>query len=352
VLLRGFDSPAGAAELEELLAGLYQTLVTEHERSSPRHQVSRNVYTSTDHPADQEIFLHNEMSYSHIWPLRIGFCCRIQPGTGGETPIADTRQVLQLIPPDIRARFARKGVMYVRNYGNGFGLPWQESFQTSDRAAVEAYCRRSGLVAEWKDNNQLRTRRVGAALARHPVTGQTVWFNHATFFHVSTLEPVLRDNLLAELSPEDVPTNSFYGDGSPIEADVLATLRDAYRRARTSFPWRAGDILLIDNMLTAHGRAAFTGPRQVLVAMAEPVTEGTSVGVPFKVSCVVDALPEQCPRRRPVQIPLSLPSLELSGYCLNAVQLHVNAADVLVRRGIDGDGFRYPPICAPTPVPG
>ena len=38
----------------------------------------------------------------------------------------------------------------------------------------------------------------------------------------------------------------------------------------------------------------------------------------------------------PVQIPFSLLFLELSGYYMNAVQLHVNAADVLVRRGIHG----------------
>jgi len=42
----------------------------------------------------------------------------------------------------------------------------------------------------------------------------------------------------------------------------------------------------------------------------------------------------------PMQITLSLLFLELGGYCVNAVQLHVYAADVLVRRGVDGDGFR------------
>jgi len=42
----------------------------------------------------------------------------------------------------------------------------------------------------------------------------------------------------------------------------------------------------------------------------------------------------------PVQIPFSLPFLERSSYRVNAVQLHVSAADVLVRPGVDGDGFR------------
>ena len=46
------------------------------------------------------------------------------------------------------------------------------------------------------------------------------------------------------------------------------------------------------------------------------------------------------PPQRLAQIPLSLLFLELSGYCVNAVQRHVNAADVLVRRGVDRDGSR------------
>ena len=37
---------------------------------------------------------------------------------------------------------------------------------------------------------------------------------------------------------------------------------------------------------------------------------------------------------------LSLLFLELISDCVNAVRLHVYAADVLVRRGVDGEGFR------------
>src|SRR3954447_13434114 len=55
VLLRGFRVP-DAGTFEALVATLYPNLVAEHERSSPRHRVAGNVYTSTDHPADQTIF--------------------------------------------------------------------------------------------------------------------------------------------------------------------------------------------------------------------------------------------------------------------------------------------------------
>jgi hypothetical protein len=42
----------------------------------------------------------------------------------------------------------------------------------------------------------------------------------------------------------------------------------------------------------------------------------------------------------PVQASLSLLFLELSGYCMNAVWLHVYAADVLVRPGVGRDDSR------------
>ncbi len=41
-----------------------------------------------------------------------------------------------------------------------------------------------------------------------------------------------------------------------------------------------------------------------------------------------------------VRFPLSLLFLEQSGYFLNVVQRHVYAADLLVRCGVDRDGFR------------
>jgi hypothetical protein len=235
--------------------------------------VTGDVYTSTDYPADQPIFVHNELSYSYSWPMRIAFFCVEAPTSGGETPIADTRMVLELIDPEIRARFGEKRVMYLRNHQPGLGHSWQSAFQSTDPAVVEAYCRGAGLDVEWIDGRGLRTRRVAAAIARHPVTRELVWFNHAAFFHVSTLEPGLRSALQAQVREEDLPSQSFYGDGSPIEPSVLDMLRSAYEQATVSFPWRQGDVLLLDNMLVAHGRSPFDGPRLVVVAMAQLVTE-------------------------------------------------------------------------------
>jgi len=243
-----------------------------HERSSPRTQVSGNIYSSTDHPADQSIFLHNEQSYNRTFPLRILFFCMTPATQGGETPIADTRRVFKRIDPGIRQCFLQKQWMYVRNFGDGFGLQWQEAFQTEDRTQVEVYCRSVGIEFEWKDGGRLRTRQVRPAAAPHPQTGEAVWFNHATFFHVSTLEKTTQESLLTMFQAEDLPNNTYYGDGSTIEPSVMDELREAYWSETVSFRWEKGDVLMLDNMLVAHGRAPFIGPRKVVVGMAQPFT--------------------------------------------------------------------------------
>ena len=125
---------------------------------------------------------------------------------------------------------------------------------------------------EWKDGERLRTRAVRPALARHPRSGEVLWFNHATFFHISTLAPEIRSELLELFDEPDLPANTYYGDGSPIELEVLDNLRSIYQRETLRFPWQRGDVLLLDNMMVAHGRAPFHGERKILVGMAEPVT--------------------------------------------------------------------------------
>jgi alpha-ketoglutarate-dependent taurine dioxygenase len=272
LLLRGFPDVT-AAVFEQVVMALSVTALLEYaQRSSPRSVVTGRIYTSTEYPPHAPIFLHNENSYQHTWPGVIAFCCMTPATTGGETPIADVRRVLARLDadPDLVEPFERLGVLYVRHFSRGAGLTWQEAFQTDDRDVVERYCRDAGIACEWTDRDGLRTRQRRPAIARHPVTGERLWFNHATFFHVSTLPDEIRESLLAAVSPDELPNNTYYGDGTPIPWDVAERLRDAYRRETVTFPWQAGDILILDNMRVAHGRSPFTGARQVLVAMAEP----------------------------------------------------------------------------------
>jgi len=268
LLFRGFGV-SSASTFEQFIKVTAGELFGYHERSSPRTEVGNHIYTSTDYPSEYPIFLHNEHSYARDVPLKIYFYCDTAPRQGGETPIADCRKVLARIPAAIRERFRTHGWRYVRNFGLGLGLSWETSFQTNDRSEVERYCAENGINCSWLGENRLRTVQNRPALATHPYSREKVWFNHATFFHVSTLPELVRESLLAEFAESELPNNTYYGDGTSIEAEVLETLRDAYLQEKRMFPWERGDILILDNMLVAHARESFQGPRKILVGMAD-----------------------------------------------------------------------------------
>lgn len=269
ILFRNFKVQS-VAVFEQFIRAISGELLEYSYRSTPRSHVSGQIYTSTEYPADQSIPLHNEMSYSSNWPMKIWFFCVQCAEKGGETPIAENRRVFNRIPPSIREEFIQKKVMYVRNYGAGLDLPWQDVFQATSRADVEKFCSRAGIEYEWKSGDRLKTRQICQAVARHPETGEMVWFNQAHLFHVSNLQPQVRESLLSEFEEEDLPRNAYYGDGSPIETSMLDEIRRVYQQEAVIFPWKDGDILMLDNMLAAHGRAPFEGPRKVVVGMAEP----------------------------------------------------------------------------------
>lgn len=270
ILFRGFQVPT-VAEFERLIAAVSGELLEYSYRSTPRHQVSGRIYTSTEYPADQTIPMHNEMAYTRSWPMKIWFFCVKKAEQGGETPVADSRKVFNRIDPRIRERFMHKGVMYMRNYGQGVDLSWQDVFQTNDKAVVEEFCRSAGIAFEWRSDNRLRTTQVCQAAANHPKTNQMVWFNQAHLFHISGLPPDTRKAMLSVFKEEDLPRNTYYGDGTPIEMPVLDEIRAIYEQEMIAFPWDEGDVLLLDNMLTAHGRAPYRGKRKIVVGMAEQV---------------------------------------------------------------------------------
>ncbi len=187
ILFRGFKVET-VERFEEFARVVSPELLDYRERSSPRTEVTKGIYTSTDYPADQPIHFHNEQSYTKSWPMKLWFYCVTAAEQGGATPIADGRKVLGLIDPKIKERFLEKRVIYVRNYGDGLGLPWQTAFQATRPSEVEAYCRQADIEFQWKDGNRLRTRQTFDTIVAHPKTHEQVWFEHTAFFHISSLD--------------------------------------------------------------------------------------------------------------------------------------------------------------------
>jgi alpha-ketoglutarate-dependent taurine dioxygenase len=267
ILFRGFavEMPRGFREVAAAAADLMEYVY----RSTPRSNVAAQVYTSTEYPADQFIPPHCEEAYQRDWPMKLIFGCEIAPESGGCTPLVDVVRVTEAIDAGVRDEFARRGVMYVRNYGRGADLPWPSVFQTSDREEVERFCAANAIEAEWLDDDVLRTRQVCQGMATHPVTGDRVWFNQAQLFHVSSLAADVREALVTLFDPDSLPRNAYFGDGAAIDEDVLVHVRNAFEAGTIAFPWQRGDVLILDNMLVAHAREPYRGPRRILTAMGD-----------------------------------------------------------------------------------
>ena len=57
------------------------------------------------------------------------------------------------------------------------------------------------------------------------------------------------------------------GDGTQIGAEVVAQITASLDANTRSFAWQRGDVMVVDNVLSTHGREPFTGERRILVAM-------------------------------------------------------------------------------------
>ena len=274
LLIRNLNIPS-SKQFAKILTTLFDADLLEYiYRSTPRTELRDNIYTATEYHREQLIQQHNENSYSNVWPTRIGFWCMLPSDTGGETPIADSRNVYSLLPREIREEFEMKGVMYVRNYSN-IDLPWQEVFQSNDPKEVERYCMENRLKFEWRGDDHLRTVQVNAATQIHPFSAEPIWFNQAHLFHERSLADDVREGLRLSLDSEDLPRNAFYGDGTKIDDEIIDVIIRSYERCKLTFSLEKGDLLLLDNMLFSHGRNPYVGDRKVLVGMARPSVAAT-----------------------------------------------------------------------------
>jgi alpha-ketoglutarate-dependent taurine dioxygenase len=238
--------------------------------NSPRIKLSGDVYTSTEYPKEYRISLHNELSYSNRWPALIFFYCKTPAAEGGETPIMDCRKVLEKLEPRMVDKFERLGVKYTRylSGAKGMGKSWMDTFETSDQQEVENYCRGNDIDFFWEGNN-IHLSQLGAGVATHAVTQEKVWFNQANQFHPSGLPGDIAKmlKLMHAKNKHKFPQYAFFGNGEEIPESFLQEVTDIQFDCALKFKWQQGDVLMLDNMLMAHGRMSFKGDRKIYVSM-------------------------------------------------------------------------------------
>jgi alpha-ketoglutarate-dependent taurine dioxygenase len=271
VLVRGLGL-RDTAEVAAVFQRLTTTgLMAEREAFASRQVYSEGVYSSTKWPANQPMCMHHELSYTLEFPSVMLFACLGAATSGGATGVADSPTVLEALPRELVDRFEREGWLLVRNYNDDIGASYAEAFGTEDRGAVESYCRANAIEFEWQPDGGLRTRQRRSAVVHHPVTGRRCWFNQIAFLSEWTIDPEVREFLVDMYGADGLPFTTRFGNGEPMTPDVVDLLNEVNEAHTRREPWQAGDLMLVDNIRTAHSREPYEGPREVLVGMADAV---------------------------------------------------------------------------------
>jgi alpha-ketoglutarate-dependent taurine dioxygenase len=282
LLFRGFPVE-GADQFSQVIESLsLGEFVNYIGGDSPRNKVEKKVYTSTEAPPSLLIPLHQELSFMKKHPKHIYFYCDIAPKIKGETIIADARKVFEALNLDVKQRFYMNKVTYVSHYPyqnriiklvNRFQRShksWIEVFETSDKNAVEKLCIENEFDWKWLKKDWLEIKQTRPAIINHPFTKEMVWFNQA---HLYDFNPKLlgwKNFIAAKLFYLRKSTRLHevsFADGSIIPRKDLYHILETLNQNTVAFPWKKGDVLVLDNILAMHGRAPFNGPRRILTAL-------------------------------------------------------------------------------------
>jgi alpha-ketoglutarate-dependent taurine dioxygenase len=271
LLVRGLGL-RNAAEVGAVFRRLAPSgLMIEKEAFAARQVYAEGVYSSATWPANQPMCMHHELSYRLEVPSLMLFGCLTAPTAGGATAVSDSPTVLEALPKDLTERFERDGWLLTRSYNDEIGATVAEAFGTEDRAAVESYCRSNAIGFEWQPDGGLRTWQRRRAVVSHPVTGKRCFFNQIAFLNEWTIDPEVREYLVEMYGEDGLPFNTGFGSREPLTAEIVELINQVYEANTVREPWQAGDLMLVDNIRTAHSREAYQGPREILVGMAEPV---------------------------------------------------------------------------------
>jgi alpha-ketoglutarate-dependent taurine dioxygenase len=188
---------------------------------------------------------------------------------GGETPLADSADVLDDLPVAMRDELAERGLLYRRHFVAGVDVPWQRFFGTSDRRAVDEQCRVQGIRAVWRTDGSLCIETRRPSVVCHPSTGRRTFFNQILLHHAHCLDPEVREALALGLPGGEMPRDVRFGDGLPIPNDWIDRILEAYSRVAIAFSWKPGDIVICDNVTVAHARRPYAGARRHRVVLSQ-----------------------------------------------------------------------------------
>lgn len=268
ILFRGF--PIDSAETFDAFSaafGYSSFTYKESLSNAVRINFTERVFTANEAPKDVEIYLHHEMAQTPISPDKLFFFCNSAADQGGATPICRSDQLFKAIAsenPELANDFENKGVKYTTHMpsaddiNSGQGRSWASTLSVSTKNEAELKLAELGYSWEWLEDSSLK--------AITPVLPAVLDLGTKKVFYNQLVAAYLgwkgvRENPSSALS---------FGDGSDISKESLERIAELSKQFTFDLQWQDGDVVLLDNKITMHGRRPYSGERkrQVLVALA------------------------------------------------------------------------------------
>lgn len=268
LLFRGF--PVNSAETFDKFSAAFDYpsfLYKDSLSNAVRINFTERVFTANEAPKDVEIYLHHEMAQTPISPDKLFFFCKSAADEGGASPICRSDQLykaLQAQDPELADTFRNKGVKYTtmmpaaNDHNSGQGRSWMSTLSVDSISAAESKLKHLGYSWEWQHDGSLKAITPVLPAVKQLKDGTEVFYNQLIAAYLGWKG--VKENPATAIS---------FGDDSPIPKEALDLIVTLSAEFTFDVPWKDGDVALIDNQLTMHGRRPFSGdrPRQVLVAL-------------------------------------------------------------------------------------
>jgi hypothetical protein len=266
LLFRGFPLRT-AEDFDRFVAAFGLPAFTYEDSLSNAVRVQRTprVFTANEAPPTVQIFFHHEMAQTPLYPARLFFFCEQPAAKGGATPLCRSDVLLERLAERC-GRFVEncleRGLRYSNvmpaenDLASGMGRSWQSTLKTRDRGGAEQRLRNLGYDWEWLAGGCLRARTpILPAVMKLP-DGRHSFFNQLIAAWCGWKD-----------ARNDPAKSITFGDGTPLDPDAVAVAVRLAEELAFDLPWQAGDVALVDNYVTMHGRRPFEGTRKILAAM-------------------------------------------------------------------------------------
>jgi hypothetical protein len=137
------------------------------------------------------------------------------------------------------------------------GRSWQSTLRAETREAAERRLSDLGYDWEWLQDGCLRATTPVLGAVRELAAGRKAFFNQLIAAYRGWSD-----------SRND-PSNAIrFGDGTPLDREAVGVAIELADELSFDLPWQQGDVVLVDNFVTMHGRRTFSGTRKVLASLA------------------------------------------------------------------------------------